>query len=188
MAPPSAAPTLDSIETELAVIWPGWYLRGPMGREEPAGAEIAPEQRPHFEPVNLRLRVRTLPEPWLRRIKWLLKWHSVIRQGLDLPGDGGVTGCGVQLIKGSTPGLWYAHPVPNRGYQAQDEPAKVSSAPPATGAAMPTQQRSMSPAAIAIQLARPLPAVRAALADLPPGADALAHVLAKLEGGSNATA
>lgn len=156
-------PTTDEIEAELDDIWPGWTL------------SVAADGKPHAqsEPRNMALKPAELPEPWMRRVKWLLKVYRCHVLGHI------TNGWGVQLIQAaSMPGRWFCHPVPGRGYQAVDEPDRVSGPPPRQAAPQGAGATAapVTAAAIAVQLRAPLGAVRAALETCPRRADRLEWV------------
>lgn len=157
-------PTREEIETELSLIWPGWIAQ------------------PDGEPRNLKLKPAELPEPWLRRVKWLLKLHSLHRRGLVS------MGWRATLIPNPRrPGQWFSHPVePDREGNPREvtPPAKVPGPPPGH-AEEPSLERaaSISPAALAVATGRPLGLVRRALEALPTGEDPRAWVQ-QFEGGA----
>ena len=148
-------PTRDEIESELTLIWPGW----------------APE--PQGQARNHKIGWSQLPPPWLRRIKWLVKWHELHLRHLTGP----ELNWGVHIIGNpKIPGKVFCHPVEGRGYRVDDEPAPVTGPPPLFAGDRTSARAPASAAQIAVELRQPLGRVRALLEDCPPGADRLAFV------------
>lgn len=88
-------PSIDDIERELDDIWPGWT------------------KTPKGDPRNVRLKPNTLPPAWYRRVKWLLKAHSLHRSIGPTGRTMAEEGWGVGLVADPrNPTRWFAHPLP----------------------------------------------------------------------------
>jgi len=118
---------------------------------------------------------KRLPSAWQRRVKWLLKWHNLLVHPEELARQG----WGVQLVEDPRrPGRWFAHPVPGRGYNPEDEPERVEGPPPGLGPHESLQRAAERPTAgrIALALHLPIGQVREALQGCPDDADPVSWV------------
>ena len=157
MAPLSSKlPSLRSIEAEFNTIWPGW------------------RKAPNGDPGNPQAHPRALPELWQRRVKWLLKAHSLHRR----IGETGVTlsaeGWRPQLVADPRkPMHWFCHALPpasNGAPREVDVPEKPKGPPMLEGSLV--EPSSVPTAAqLAVMTGRPLGLVRAALEAMPEGED-----------------
>jgi hypothetical protein len=161
------ATEIAEIERELDRIWPG-YDRLPNVVKTPQG----PAHMPGYKLKGRPFTVSGMPAPpytlsHVKRLKWLLKRHSLLMRGLDF-------GVVVSSGAGRQEGKCFAHPIESAPEHHPAPPPKVSpvALPAAPGQAAPV----LSAPRLALEAGRSLEAVEAALDAMPEGADALVWV------------
>jgi len=163
-AKPYAAEISD-IESELDRIWPGYQRLPNVVRA--LGGEV---QLPGYKLKGRPFTTGGMPSPpytfaHVKRLKWLLKRHSLLMRGMDY-------GVYVSVGKGRQVGKCFAHPVESGPENHPEPPDKVGAvALPALTAAGEAPAGLRAPA-LALEIGRSLEAVEAALEAMPPGADA----------------
>lgn len=171
--PPAAEPyatEIREIEAELDALWPD-YQRIPFNKPTmDGGAVLLPGYKLRGRPFTVGGRpAEPYRLPHVMRLKWLLKRHELLMQGLDY-------GIHIAAGQGRQDGACFAHPLGPDHHPAP--PAKVG--PPAfplalQGAPVAAEPR-VTPMDLALATGRSLETVQAALRTLPPGADPQAHV------------
>jgi len=179
-AHPDTAALLAEVEAELAEIWPGYqrFISRHVGKVGSVSVgsrafSVVKLRGTPFEPVARdQLNWAPVPTSLYKRLKWLLKRHSLLSQGHN---------CDVQLVQHpKDPRRWIAHPlIMGAGRymspRPENEPPRVLG-DCIRGRSALALETPVSAPEVAFELGWPLRKVERLLSTKPPGVDALEWV------------